>query len=52
VVRKYKAGATVALRRTGFACDKKIWTHGFDKRFCYDNKELDAKVKYVMGHDK
>jgi hypothetical protein len=51
VTRKYKAGATAALHKAGFACDQKIWTTGFDKRYCFDNKELHARVKYVMGHN-
>ena len=52
MVRKFKAGATAALHRAGFACGKKIWTSGFDKRYCFSNEELDARVKYVLGHNK
>ncbi len=50
VVRKYKAGTTAELHKAGFVCAKKIWSKGFDKRYCFDNKELNARVKYVMEH--
>ena len=52
VTRKYKAGATAALHKAGFACNQKIWTTGVDKRYCFDNKELHARVKYVMEHNR
>ena len=52
VVRKYKAGATAKLHKAGFGCAKKIWTRGFDKRYCCDNKELKTRVKYVVEHNK
>jgi REP element-mobilizing transposase RayT len=52
VARKYKAGATMALRKAGFAYDRKIWSRGFDKRYCFDRKELSARIRYVMEHDK
>ena len=52
VVRKYKGGTTAELHKAGFACAKKIWSKGFDKRYCFDNKELNARVEYVLKHNK
>ena len=51
VVRKYKAGTIMALRRAGFDHDRKIWGKGFDKRYCYDNKDLDSRIRYVTKHN-
>jgi REP element-mobilizing transposase RayT len=48
VVRRYKAMTTMGLRRAGF--QGKMWTRGYDKRFCFDEKELQARIKYVNGH--
>ena len=48
-VHRYKYSATLALRRFGTQC--KIWSKGFDKRFCYTNKELENKVSYVRNHN-
>jgi REP element-mobilizing transposase RayT len=45
VVHRYKYSATLALRKFGTQC--KIWSKGFDKRFCFTDKELENKIKYV-----
>ncbi len=29
----------------------KIWTKGFDKRFCFDEKAMRDRIKYVEAHD-
>jgi len=47
-VHRYKYSATAALRKSGL--QNKIWTKGFDKRFCYSKKELEQKIKYVQKH--
>lgn len=47
-VRIYKNAASAALRRAGF--EGKVWTRGYDKRFCFDEKELKARIKYVNEH--
>jgi len=47
-VHRYKYSATLALRK--FASQGKIWSKGFDKRFCFTNKELENKVRYVQSH--
>jgi len=50
VVGRYKAAATKELRRMGF--EGKVWTKGFDKQFCFSEKDLRARVDYVNKHGK
>lgn len=45
---RYKRAGTMALRRNGF--EGRVWTKGYDKRFCFDKKALREKVKYVKRH--
>ena len=47
-VHRYKYSAILALRKLGI--QGKIWSKGFDKRFCFTDKELETKVKYVKSH--
>jgi REP element-mobilizing transposase RayT len=49
VVHRYKYSATLALRNCGV--QNKIWPRGFDKRFCFTDKELEHKIKYIQGHN-
>jgi hypothetical protein len=45
VVAYYKKAARIALRamgRTG-----KVWTRGYDKRYCFDQKTLQRRIQYV-----
>lgn len=49
-VRIYKNTATAALRRAGV--EGRLWTSGFDRRFCFSEKELRARVDYVNRHGK
>lgn len=48
VVSYYKNAARLALRDKGFI--GRVWTRGFDKRFCFNQEELEKKVKYVENH--
>ena len=48
VVSFYKNAARIALRRGGFV--GRVWTRGFDKRFCFDRDQLQSKIKYVKDH--
>jgi len=48
-VHRYKYSATLALRKFGTQC--KIWSKGFDKRFCFTDKELENKIRYVQSHN-
>ena len=47
-VRIYKNTASAALRKKGF--EGRVWTRGYDKRFCFDEKELKTRIKYVNEH--
>lgn len=44
----YKNAARVALQRQGF--EGRVWTRGYDKRYCFDEKSLRARVDYVRKH--
>jgi len=50
IVRYYKMAAQMALRKTGF--NGRLWTKGFDKRFCFDEKTLQKRIDYVNSHNK
>jgi REP element-mobilizing transposase RayT len=50
VVRYYKMAAQTALRNVGFT--GRLWTKGFDKRFCFDEKSLRRRINYVNTHNK
>jgi len=47
-VSYYKNAARLSLRDNGFI--GKIWTKGFDNRFCFDETELKSKIRYVERH--
>jgi len=47
-VGRFKRAAIKALREYGFT--NKVWTKGFDKRYCYNQQELETKIKYVQRH--
>jgi len=49
-VSRYKNVSTCALKKMGLT--KRIWTRGFDKRFCFTGEQLEQKIKYVRRHDK
>jgi REP element-mobilizing transposase RayT len=47
-VSRFKNVTTSVLRthgRTG-----RIWTRGFDKRFCFDGKDMIRRIQYVQNH--
>ena len=48
-VRNYKNASLFALRRNGFV--RKVRTSVYDKRYCFDEKSLRARVDYVSKHD-
>jgi hypothetical protein len=48
VVSYYKNAARLALRANGFG--GRLWTRGFDKRFCYDHSQLKTSIAYLQGH--
>jgi len=46
VVRHYKGSA---LRKVGLS--GKIWTKGFDKRYCFDQQTLQNRINYAKSYD-
>jgi REP element-mobilizing transposase RayT len=48
VVQRYKTCAVNALRKIGL--HGRIWTTGFDKRYCFDEETLLKKIEYVNKH--
>ncbi|MEN6385444.1 MAG: transposase [Phycisphaerales bacterium] len=49
LIGRYKSITTRAF----WECGRKgrIWAKGFDKRFCYSIKELNARIAYVKKHN-
>ena len=47
-IGRFKKAATKVLREYGFA--GRVWTKGYDKRYCYNQNELETRIKYVQGH--
>ena len=50
VVTHYKNAAQVALRNQGLS--GRIWTKGFDKRYCFDQESLQNRIRYVKSQSK
>lgn len=50
IVAYYKNAARLALKTVG--CDGKVWTAGYDKRFCFDKETLEQRIRYVQNHNK
>jgi REP element-mobilizing transposase RayT len=48
-VSRYKNVATSALKKIGLTT--RIWTCGFDKRFCFSDEQLKHKIEYVHRHN-
>ncbi len=48
IIGRYKSTTTRALWDTGRK--GRIWTKGFDKRFCFSDKELATRIKYINKH--
>ena len=48
-VHKYKRMSTLFLKNAGL--NGKIWSKGFDKRFCYTEKEIINRIEYVNKHN-
>ncbi len=48
LVGYYKNAGRKALQKSGY--EGKVWTRGYDKRFCFDQKALRERMKYVEGH--
>jgi len=50
IVTHYKNAAQADLRKMGLT--GRIWTKGFDKRYCFDQKSLQNRINYVNSHSK
>ena len=50
IVAYYKKAARLALKAVGHS--GRLWTRGYDKRFCFDRATLQQRIKYVQGQDK
>lgn len=48
IVSRYKNAAMFALY--SFGRNGRIWTRGFDKRFCFTEDQLAARIAYVQNH--
>jgi hypothetical protein len=48
IVSRFKNAAYYALREHGV--EGRVWTSGYDKRFCFDEKSLRKRIEYVEGH--
>jgi len=49
-VARYKTAGRVALCETGL--EGRVWTRGYDKRFCFDEASLQDRIRYVQErHD-
>ena len=51
IVSRYKNIAMFALRKNDRASSR-IWTRGFDKRFCFTEQDLETRTNYVNSHKK
>ena len=49
IVGRYKRAAAAALKTNGLT--GKVWTRGYDKRYCFDENSLKERIKYVRKHD-
>ena len=49
VVGYYKNATRVALQVKGFV--GRVWTRGYDKRYCFNEKSLRARIDYVRKHN-
>jgi REP element-mobilizing transposase RayT len=48
IVQRYKRVSTYALQKSGF--NSKVWTKGYDKRYCFSVKDLRIRINYVLRH--
>jgi REP element-mobilizing transposase RayT len=50
IIGCYKKAAIEALKANGFV--GKVWTKGYDKKYCFDEESLRDRIDYVQMHDK
>ena len=44
----YKARTTKLLKK--FGVNSRAWSRGFDKRYCYDKKDVSRRIGYIKKH--
>jgi REP element-mobilizing transposase RayT len=44
----YKNAGRIALQKNGFK--GRVWTSGYDRRFCFNKGELKTRIEYVNRH--
>ena len=49
IVAHYKKAGRLALKEHG--TDGRLWTKGYNKKFCFDQATLEQKIKYVQNHN-
>lgn len=49
IVAYYKKAGRLALKATNHS--GRLWTKGYDKRFCFDSAALEQRIKYVKDHN-
>ncbi len=49
-VSRFKNVSAAALRTHGRS--GRVWTRGFDKRFCFDEQDLLRRIQYVNNHNR
>lgn len=49
IVACYKKAARLALSAEGHT--GRLWTKGYDKRFCFDENSLERRINYVQSHN-
>jgi hypothetical protein len=49
IVKHYKMAGQVTLRKSGIT--GRLWTKGFDKRYCFDKQTLKSRIEYVNSHN-
>jgi len=49
VVSYYKNAGRISLKQFGF--EGKLWTRGYDVRYCYDEGSLRGRIRYVGKHE-
>jgi REP element-mobilizing transposase RayT len=47
IVSRYKNISRIALNRK-----ERIWTRGFDKQFCFSERDFKQRIEYVEKHNK
>ena len=49
IVSRFKNVTSSALKRHGLRSSR-VWTRGFDKRFCFNKEDLTRRILYVKNH--